>query len=104
MSESTELSFSEAYDQLKEITDKLNGEQVDADELVDLLRRGKGLEAALRSHLTDIEQEVKAIEDGQGIAAYKIVAKPDQPADTSDFETNGDSPVSAGSSEEDIPF
>jgi exodeoxyribonuclease VII small subunit len=69
----TEITFTKAYDELKAITDTLNGEQVDADRLVELLRKGKGLESALRTHLTEIEQEVEAIENGEGAATYKIV-------------------------------
>lgn len=100
----TDITFTAAYDELKGITERLNNEEVEADELVDLLRRGKGLEAVLRAHLTGIEQEVTAIENGEGIAAYRIVRgsaeASDVPADTSDFENT--EPV--GSAGDDIPF
>jgi exodeoxyribonuclease VII small subunit len=70
----TQITFSDAYDELKQITDTLNSEDVEADELVRLLRRGKGLEAVLREHLSNIEQEVTAIENGDGITQFRIVS------------------------------
>lgn len=108
--EKTEITFTEAYDELKQITDKLNSEEIDADELVGLLKRGKGLEAALRTHLTDIEQEVTAIEKGEGIDAFRIVAskraadaEAKEVAETSDFDSP-EAPAAVGSSDDDIPF
>ena len=110
VAEPKKIGFSEAYEELKTITDTLNGEQVEADELVGLLRRGKGLEAALRTKLTSIEQEVEAIESGKGIDVYEIVATEapepnpatDVPADTSGFDEAGIS--SSPGNGEDIPF
>src|SRR5688500_15455512 len=112
----TEITFAAAYERLKEITERLNSEEVEADELVALLREAKGLEVVLRDHLTQIDQEVTAIEKGEGIAAYKIVsasdaettldaeraAAADAPADVHDFETGG---AAAGvGADDDIPF
>ncbi len=74
MSDPTEITFSTAYERLKSITDTLNAEEVEADALVPLLRDGKGLEAALRAHLDQVEQDVRAIESGEGITAYRIVS------------------------------
>lgn len=75
MSETTEITFEAAYDELKAITDILNGtEQVPVDQLVELLGRGKGLEQALRARLNDIEQQVEDIEAGKGVRAYRIVS------------------------------
>ncbi len=106
----TEITFSEAYDQLKSITNTLNNEEVEADELVDLLRRGKGLEVVLREHLSNIEQEVTAIESGEGILPYKIVAATtaqvdadaEAVADTSDFVASPATETAGG--DDDIPF
>lgn len=72
MSEGTEIGFAEAYDELQRITERLNGDQVSAEELVDLLRRGKGLEAALREHLAEVELQVEAIERGEGVERFTI--------------------------------
>ncbi|MEA2348622.1 MAG: hypothetical protein QOG62_2409 [Thermoleophilaceae bacterium] len=78
MTEPTEITFEAAYDELKAITDILNGtEQVPVDQLVELLGRGKGLEQALRARLNDIEQQVEDIEAGKGVRAYKIVSGQD---------------------------
>ncbi len=102
----TDITFADAYDELKAITTKLNNEDVEADELVELLRRGKGLEAVLREHLTNIEQEVTAIESGDGVTPFRIVenagtaaAPRDDSADAGDFVL---SPPAAA--EDDIPF
>jgi exodeoxyribonuclease VII small subunit len=76
VSEGAEIGFAEAFEELARITERLNGEQVGADELVELLRRGKGLEAALRAHLAEVEQEVEAIERGEGIEHLSIAESP----------------------------
>lgn len=114
-----EIPFGEAYEELKTITAKLNNEEVEADELVEILSRGKGLEAACREHLTGIEQEIKEIESGKGVKPIKIVArKPtatsdiDTPADTSDSEPGSNVPEdnsefqlpAASGKDDDIPF
>ena len=65
----------EAYDELQRITERLNGDQVSAEELVDLLRRGKGLEAALREHLAEVELQVEAIERGEGVQRFTIASE-----------------------------
>jgi exodeoxyribonuclease VII small subunit len=112
--ERIDISFTEAWDQLKAITERLNSEEVEADELVDLLRRAKGLEAVLRAHLIEIEQEITAIENGEGIAAYRIVKtsagtaedeEDEVPADSSDFVATEPAPdAGVGAKDDDIPF
>ncbi len=86
MTEPTQITFSAAYDRLKSITDTLNAEEVEADALVPLLRDGKGLEAALRAHLDQVEQDVRAIESGEGITAYRIVSSTKEPGEDRDEE------------------
>ncbi|MGH2974094.1 MAG: exodeoxyribonuclease VII small subunit [Solirubrobacterales bacterium] len=102
----TDITFADAYDELKAITTKLNNEEVEADELVELLRRGKGLEAVLREHLTNIEQEVTAIENGDGVTPFRIIKNTD-----TDSGLGGDGSTGAGdldpsrpASGDDIPF
>jgi exonuclease VII small subunit len=115
--EPTEITFAAAYERLKEITDCLNSEEVEADELVELLREAKGLEVVLREHLDEIEQEVTALEKGEGIAAYKIVRtadlapeasdddEDDVPADSGDFDPLGDGDAAGvPARDEDLPF
>lgn len=114
MPETTDITFSAAYERMKEITDQLNSEEIEPDALVPLLREGKGLESALRTHLTQVEQEVQAIEAGEGIASYRIVAAtgeaPPDPeiraerstasAADSVSDTSADAPIS----DEELPF
>jgi exodeoxyribonuclease VII small subunit len=100
------ITFSDAYTELKSITDTLNADQVEVDALVPLLRRGKGLEAALRAHLEQVEQEVEAIEAGEGITPYRIVA-PDAAGPAAAAEPTARSLDAAppnGSVADDIPF
>ncbi len=70
----TDITFSDAYDELKSITEELNGsDTVPPERLLELLRRGKGLEQVLRQHLDDVEQQVRSIEAGDGLVRYRIV-------------------------------
>jgi len=66
------LSFAEAYDQLREITERIDSPDVPVDELLELLRRGKGLETALRARLDEVEQQITAIEAGENIPHFEI--------------------------------
>ncbi len=49
------------------------------DELVELLKRGKGLELVLRAHLDEVEQQVSKIESGDSYTAYRIVPSAPDP-------------------------
>jgi exonuclease VII small subunit len=110
--EPIEITFHDAYEELKAVTEKLNGEDIEADQLVGLLRKGKGLEVVLRQHLTEIEQQVESIEKNEDIAIYKIVPgeaaefepSSDVPADTSDFEGAEVESTGARGSDDEIPF
>ncbi len=115
------ITFTDAYEQLKQITEKLNGsDTIPPDELVELLKRGKGLELILRAHLDEVEQQVSKIESGDSYTAYRIVpsapdptgeqpgpprtaartaAAGDIPVDTGDFVS-----ASVGPADDDIPF
>jgi exodeoxyribonuclease VII small subunit len=104
------ITFTDAYEELKEITSQLNGaDRIDPDELVELLSRGKGLERALRERLDQVEQQVKAIEGDKEFTAYRIVADAqkvpsDVPADDSDLLPSSPPPPAAGPAADDIPF
>ncbi|WP_026911765.1 hypothetical protein [Patulibacter minatonensis] len=68
-----ELPFGAAYDRLQEVAAELGADATMAPErLIALLREGKGLERALRDHLERVEQEVRAIEDGDGAVPFRI--------------------------------
>lgn len=115
--EAIEITFTEAYEELKTITAKLNGaDRLAPDELVALLSRGKGLERALRERLEQVEQQVTAIEGGESFTAYRIVAEPssgdgaepsaarsDVPIDDADLQPAPSAPA-AGRTVDDIPF
>lgn len=69
-----ELTFGAAYERLQEVAAELGADATMApDRLIALLREGKGLERALRDHLERVEQDVRAIEDGDGAVAFRIV-------------------------------
>lgn len=69
-----ELSFGAAYERLQQVAAELGADAAMAPErLIALLREGKGLERALREHLDRIEQEVRAIDEGEGAARFRIV-------------------------------
>lgn len=85
-----ELSFGAAYDRLQAVAAELGADATMApDRLIALLREGKGLERALRDHLERVEQEVRAIEDGEGAVAFRIV-------DVASSVAEGDGASSAG--------
>ncbi|MDO9409679.1 hypothetical protein [Patulibacter sp.] len=105
-----ELSFGAAYDRLQAVAAELGADATMApDRLIALLREGKGLERALRDHLERVEQEVRAIEDGEGTVPYRIVdaatpARPQAPAvarspAVPDQPVAPDRPASAGESD-----
>ncbi|WP_320672416.1 hypothetical protein [Patulibacter defluvii] len=69
----TTLPFGAAFDRLQQIAAQLGtDEAIEPERLIALLREGKGLERALREHLDRVEQEVRAIEDGDGAASFRI--------------------------------
>jgi hypothetical protein len=69
-----ELPFGAAYERLQEVAAELSADATMAPErLIALLREGKGLERALRDHLDRLEQEVRAIDDGDGATPFRIV-------------------------------
>lgn len=75
------LPFGAAFDRLQQIAETLGtDEAIEPERLIALLREGKGLERALREHLDRVEQEVRAIEDGDGAAAFRIVTGPEATA------------------------
>jgi exonuclease VII small subunit len=91
-----ELPFGAAYDRLHEVAAELGADATMApDRLIALLREGKGLERALRDHLERVEQEVRAIEDGDGAVPFRITdgARPAAPAPTGGPAPTGPAPA-----------
>ncbi|WP_210493590.1 exodeoxyribonuclease VII small subunit [Patulibacter sp. SYSU D01012] len=94
-----ELSFGAAYERLQQVAAELGADAAMAPErLIALLREGKGLERALREHLDRIEQEVRAIDEGEGAARFRIVdgapsGAPDAPSGAGVGASNGVSGV-----------
>ena len=77
-----DLSFGDAYERLQQVASELGADQTMApDRLIALLREGKGLERALREHLDRVEQDVRAIEAGEGAVPFRIVGGAPAPAD-----------------------
>jgi exonuclease VII small subunit len=69
-----ELSFGAAYERLQEVATELSADaSMPPERLIALLKEGKGLERALRDHLDRIEQEVRAIDEGDGATPFRIV-------------------------------
>lgn len=69
-----ELSFGAAYERLQQVSTELSADaSLPPERLIALLKEGKGLERALRDHLDRIEQEVRAIDEGEGATPFRIV-------------------------------
>ena len=107
------LTFEQGYARLQAIRERVTSEEVPVSEMCDLFAEGKGLERSLTEYLTDQKGRVEAIERGEGVQNFRIVASteamatselPDVPPDTAD--TNGLTPAraSAQTTDDDIPF
>jgi hypothetical protein len=95
---------------------RLGAEDVSVHEMFEGFRRGKGLEKALRSYLTDREGELAEIEQGKNLPEFEIVASPADIQSTTEHdavpldETNFDfkpapvAPTHTGLRDDDIPF
>lgn len=107
-----ELTFGAAYERLQEVAAELGADATMApDRLIALLREGKGLERALRDHLERVEQDVRAIEDGDGALAFRIVDAPGGPGPR-DRDATAEAPAATPApptlgfpgADDDIPF
>jgi len=74
MTEPTALTFEEGYSRLQTISQRVTSEEVPVAEMCDLFAEGKGLETALTTYLDEQKGRVEAIERGEGIQAFRIVA------------------------------
>jgi len=110
------ITFETGYDELKDIVARLGAEDVSVHEMFEGFRRGKGLEKALRSYLTDREGELDEIEQGKNLPEFEIVASTADIQSTTERdtvpldETNLDfkpalaAPTNTSSGDDDIPF
>jgi exonuclease VII small subunit len=104
-----ELTFEAGYERLRTIAERINKEEVPVSEMCDLFAEGKGLEQALTGYLDTQTQRVEAIERGEGIQAFRIVAPtPDTKelvVDEDDFVPAPAVPNGASAAgDDDIPF
>jgi exonuclease VII small subunit len=109
MSATKELTFEAGYERLRTIAERINKEEVPVSEMCDLFAEGKGLEQALTGYLDTQTQRVQAIERGEGIQAFRIVAPaPDGSelvVDEGDFAPAPVAPKSTPvAGDDDIPF
>lgn len=69
-----ELTFEQGYEELKQIADRLDHDDVPVHEMCALFARGKGLEQVLRDFLTQQQGRLEAIERGENLPEFRIVA------------------------------
>ena len=74
MSKTTSVTFETGYRRLQEISERVNSDEVPVHEMCDLFAEGKGLAGALTSYLDEQKARVEAIERGDEIHAFKVVA------------------------------
>jgi exodeoxyribonuclease VII small subunit len=109
MSETQSITFEAGYARLQEIADRLNSDEVPVHEMCELFSEGKGLEQALTGYLDNQKSTVEAIERGEGIRAFRVVApEPDQDVDSDDDDGGAGGrftpqPAARGP-DDDIPF
>ncbi len=80
MAEPAELTFEAGFERLQSIATRLNQDEVPVSEMCDLFAEGKGLESALTGFLDEQRARVEAIEKGDGVRAFRIVATSHQAA------------------------
>lgn len=109
MTEPTALTFEEGYTRLQAISQRVTSEEVPVAEMCELFAEGKGLQKSLTEYLDQQKSRVEAIERGDGIQAFRIVApsggtSSGQTArvDTGDFAPAPAAP--AAPADDDIPF
>jgi exonuclease VII small subunit len=108
MTEPTALTFETGYDRLQSISQRVTSEDVPVSEMCDLFAEGKGLQTALTEYLDQQKSRVEAIERGEGIQAFRIVAPADGAAaprlHSEPALDTGHVLASPSSSDDDIPF
>ncbi len=105
MTESTAVTFETGYERLQRISERVTSEEVPVAEMCDLFAEGKGLQKALSDYLNEQKSRVEAIDRGEGVQTFEIVA-PSSAAPSDASAAPGGSSLAAGSStpDDDIPF
>jgi exodeoxyribonuclease VII small subunit len=99
MSESS-ITFETGYRRLQEISERVNSDEVPVHEMCDLFAEGKGLATALTSYLDEQKARVEAIERGDEIQAFRVVA----PSGDPEAAIVEDAPSGAAAGQDEIPF
>lgn len=95
MTTANAITFEAGYARLNDIATRLNSDEVPVHEMCDLFAEGKGLEKALSAYLDEQKSRVDAIERGEGIQPFTVVA-PEAGAPTTEQP--------AGRADDDVPF
>jgi exonuclease VII small subunit len=114
MTEPTALTFDEGYTRLQTIAKRVTSEEVPVAEMCDLFAEGKGLQKSLTEYLDEQKSRVAAIERGEGIQAFRIVAPVDAADGDDEFEAipgapapddfGPSAPPPSAPADDDIPF
>jgi exodeoxyribonuclease VII small subunit len=114
MSETHRITFEAGYARLQEIADRLNSDEVPVHEMCELFSEGKGLEQALTGYLDEQKSTVEAIDRGEGIRAFRVVAPSSEEGSDFDLGDSDDDNGDAGGRftpqrssrgpDDDIPF
>lgn len=70
----TQVTFEDGYRRLQGIAERLNSDEVPVHEMCDLFAEGTGLHQALSGYLREQKARVEAIERGEGVQPFRIVA------------------------------
>jgi exodeoxyribonuclease VII small subunit len=68
------ISFEDGYDRMKQISSKLESDDMTVSEMCECYAEGKGLGKALLEYLDEREGELKEIDEGKNLPAFEIVA------------------------------
>jgi exodeoxyribonuclease VII small subunit len=72
--ESQPISFEDGYDRMKQISAKLESDDLTVSEMCQSYAEGKALGKALLAYLDEREGELKEIDEGKNLPAFEIVA------------------------------
>jgi exonuclease VII small subunit len=104
MTEPTALTFERGYTRLQTIAERVTSEDVPVAEMCDLFAEGKGLQTALTEYLDEQKERVEAIERGEGIRAFRIVAPTEGNDPTErDFDLGDSKPAPADTGRDVVP-
>lgn len=100
MSKTTSVTFETGYRRLQEISERVNSDEVPVHEMCDLFAEGKGLATALTGYLDEQKARVEAIERGDEIQAFRVVA----PSGEAVQATPEEIPAGPSATQDEIPF